>query len=296
MSKDELAEQLMTQDALKKIGKEKGLTDKEKEAFETAKAKYGIEQATQMLKDGQLDKMMEQQSIQDRLNNSVDKMKEIFVSVAEPILAILSPIMDLANTILPGVMIALNPLIEGFKFVAKLVGGIISIVTKFKPLLIALGIALIPFAAQALISAAGMIMTAFSWIPVVGPALGAAFIIGTFGGLISTVKGMVKGNDIMSPGDGSSGYGKRTLLGPEGAIQLNNKDTVIAGTNLFRANDIISKADDIASFPKGALNMGGNNIDSQGIINAIYELININKEGHRETVRVIDQKNGYRFG
>ena len=42
----------------------------------------------------------------------------------------------------------------------------------------------------------------------------------------------LKGDDVMSPGDGS-GYGKRTLMGPEGAIALNNKDTVIAGTNLF---------------------------------------------------------------
>jgi hypothetical protein len=38
------------------------------------------------------------------------------------------------------------------------------------------------------------------------------------------------GEDILSP---PSGYGTRTLMGPEGAIQLNNKDTVIAGTNLF---------------------------------------------------------------
>ena len=36
----------------------------------------------------------------------------------------------------------------------------------------------------------------------------------------------------MSPG-GGGGYGSRTLMGPEGAIALNNKDTVIAGTNLF---------------------------------------------------------------
>jgi hypothetical protein len=42
----------------------------------------------------------------------------------------------------------------------------------------------------------------------------------------------VKGNDIMSFGDNTTGYGKRTLFGPEGAIQLNNKDTVVAGTNL----------------------------------------------------------------
>jgi len=37
-----------------------------------------------------------------------------------------------------------------------------------------------------------------------------------------------KGDDVMSEG----GYGKRTLLSPEGAIKLNDKDTVIAGTDL----------------------------------------------------------------
>ena len=36
----------------------------------------------------------------------------------------------------------------------------------------------------------------------------------------------------MSAGKGSNGYGKRTLMAPEGAIALNDKDTVIAGTNL----------------------------------------------------------------
>ena len=32
------------------------------------------------------------------------------------------------------------------------------------------------------------------------------------------------------------GYGKRTLLSPEGAIKLNDKDTVIAGTDLGGGN------------------------------------------------------------
>ena len=33
------------------------------------------------------------------------------------------------------------------------------------------------------------------------------------------------------------GYGNRTLMGPEGAIALNNKDTVIAGTDLFSGGE-----------------------------------------------------------
>jgi len=59
-----------------------------------------------------------------------------------------------------------------------------------------------------------------------------------------------QGNDVLSPGQNSSGYGNRVLLGPEGAISLNNKDTVIAGTNLFRGDDVVSS-------PAGSVGMGG---------------------------------------
>mgnify|MGYP003624914593 CR=1 FL=1 len=77
-----------------------------------------------------------------------------------------------------------------------------------------------------------------------------------------------KGNDIMSPGENSSGYGKRTLFGPEGAIALNNKDTVIAGTNLF------PKGDDVVSGPAGAIQMPDNSEAKR--TNALLEAL-INK-------------------
>ena len=51
-----------------------------------------------------------------------------------------------------------------------------------------------------------------------------------------------------------SGYGERTLITPKGSYALNNQDTVIAGTNLFRGNDVYSG-------PKGAINLGGGEID-----------------------------------
>ena len=45
-------------------------------------------------------------------------------------------------------------------------------------------------------------------------------------------------------------------------LKLNNNDTVIAGTNL-------SKGDDVTSFPKGSLGLG---VDLSPMINAINEL------------------------
>jgi len=68
-----------------------------------------------------------------------------------------------------------------------------------------------------------------------GPVAGMGALLGL--GVIGAVGGMDLGNDMISPG-----YGKRTLLGPEGAIALNNDDTVIAGTRLGR-NSGLSKGD-----------------------------------------------------
>ncbi len=44
-----------------------------------------------------------------------------------------------------------------------------------------------------------------------------------------------------------SGYGDRTLITPNGSYALNNNDTVIAGTNLFKGNDIYSGPKDSIS-------------------------------------------------
>ena len=71
------------------------------------------------------------------------------------------------------------------------------------------------------------------------------FILGAVAGGISAalIAKFSKGDDVMS------GYGKRTLLLPEGAIALNNRDTVIAGTNLFKGDDVVSQPAGDISFP-----------------------------------------------
>ena len=89
------------------------------------------------------------------------------------------------------------------------------------------------------------VISSLSTIPVVGWALGLV-AAATIAGMASKY---MKANDMVSPGGGGSGYGSRTLFGPEGAIALNNKDTVIAGTNLFQ------KGDDVISTGAGSLKM-----------------------------------------
>jgi hypothetical protein len=117
MSREELAGMLYEQEALKAVGKD--LNAQERDAYEAAKQKYGAEKAAKMLKEGQLDNMVKQQSLQDRFNQSVEKLKEVFVRLAEPVLAILDPIMQIVEALTPLVNVVLRPIINGFKAIGE---------------------------------------------------------------------------------------------------------------------------------------------------------------------------------
>lgn len=84
----------------------------------------------------------------------------------------------------------------------------------------------------------------------IGTALGLLLtpVLGPFGPMLGGTIGGVVGGYLTKKDDMMSGYGKRTLLTPTGAVALNNQDTVIAGTNLF-------KGDDVVSSPKGSLSL-----------------------------------------
>ena len=67
---------------------------------------------------------------------------------------------------------------------------------------------------------------------------GVAAAIGLAAGIATYA--LIKANDAVIPGSGG-GYGKRALM-EEGAITLfNDKDTIVAGTNLNKADDMVNK-------------------------------------------------------
>jgi hypothetical protein len=124
MTREELADTLVEQEAFGKLGRK--LKDEEKAAYEFAKEKYGLEKAAKMVGEGELDDLMKQQSIQDRFNQSIEKLKEIFVSIADPVLQIVSPLADLVSAVLPAVNAFLSPLMEGFRVLAKTITYIVE--------------------------------------------------------------------------------------------------------------------------------------------------------------------------
>ena len=304
LSREELAQSLMNQEALNKAG----MVGKTTQEAYAALKKDGLsdDQIAEKLGNDILARQMKSQSIQDRFNASVEKLQEIFVSLAEPILQIVSPFMDLVSTVLPAINLLLLPFTESLKLIGNYSKEILSIFTVYKGVQLGINIAkgaeyaldlrksavakgelgfkqmskfvenetlaikitaytltLRDMVAEkakagwkllqigyettlngikrigALISKGELLQSigkaamgaiaSLSSIPVIGWALGLA----AAGTAVALGYKFMKGDDIMSPGNKTSGYGERTLLGPEGAIQLNNKDTVIAGTNLF---------------------------------------------------------------
>jgi len=352
LTKDQLAQSLMDREALAKIGMKDAAAAKAK--YDTLRKTMTAEQAAAALGDEALAKQYEQQNVQDRFNQTVEKLKEIFVNVANALMPvfdilaevfkIVGPIAGVLGTIIKytiqwgkylliplgimkGFTLAMDGIVglqnllnkglslqitkEGTINSLKTLGntltlGLFSLQTKqnaaaavelateegkvsFKQLGLALdgeslavktrayamalkdfimekaslafqstrnalevGYNAIKKAGSAIakselvlnIGKAAMgAISSLASIPIVGWALGLA----AAGTAIALGYKFMKGNDVLSPGSGGGGYGSRTLLGPEGAIQLNNKDTVIAGTDLFK------KGDDVAMGPKGSI-------------------------------------------
>jgi hypothetical protein len=113
LTKEELAQSLMTQEALTNINVKDAEAAKEK--FDKLVEQYGYEKAVKELGDVKYGQQLKSQSIQDKFNASVEKLKEIFISIAGPILQIVSPFMDLVTTILPLINVALTPITAAFQ-------------------------------------------------------------------------------------------------------------------------------------------------------------------------------------
>ena len=129
MGRDELAQSLIDKEALVKLSAKEGQTAKE--AFDTLVESVGYEKAKKQLGNDQLANQFKQQSAQEKLANITSKLQELFISIAQPIMAIVSPFVELATKILPLVNVALFPIINGVKVVSN---GISYVVDSVKAL------------------------------------------------------------------------------------------------------------------------------------------------------------------
>jgi len=152
---------------------------------------------------------LERQAVQDKFNQAILKLQDLVGNlVAGPfgmLLDLLSNMLGVVDSIgrsfggVTGILLGMIPILSRASFIARV------------------------FALKGFQGAIAAIFRSFAMVPF---GLGIPLAIAAVAGLSSLFS--QKGDDVMSEG----GYGKRTLLAPEGAIKLNDKDTVLAGTDL----------------------------------------------------------------
>lgn len=270
MSREELASSLFVQEQIGNLtGEEYELRKKQIEELEAK----GLSQAQIKEKLGKqsITDLKHQNSVQENLNKSIKKAKEAFVSIAAPLMQLVTPIVELLVPAIEMISFLLIPISEAFQGISGILTGNIESLSTMSTILGGIAITVGTFYATmkgiqavqgaivalkamennlslkgiaislrqkaidygtAAINIIGGAFKSLTKIPVIGAVLAAAAAAAGIAYLATQSK---KGDDIMSPG-GGSGYGSRTLFGPEGAIALNNKDTVIAGTDLFGGN------------------------------------------------------------
>jgi hypothetical protein len=297
MTREDLAKSLIEREALVKLSGVEGKTAQER--FNNLVKEVGLEEAKKRLGDETLANQLAGQSVQERFTASIEKLKEVFISLAEPLMPVLDLFAQIAEAIAPiagiigqmlkftiqlgkvllpiyglyksiqiiqastfavqqaslmvrirqkgteeaiGMEKRLQELVDKRSLAHKIVYyGYLAkeyLIEKSKQLFkgIQLGYERVSLTLKRAASviekgnllksigtAAMNVISSLSKIPVIGWALGLA----AAGTSIALGMKFLKGNDVMS-----QGYGKRILMAPEGAIQLNDKDTVIAGTDL----------------------------------------------------------------
>lgn len=200
MSKDQMAGMLMEQTAISKLSALDGKNAKEK--YENAVKLYGVEKANAMLGDETLAQQMQSASMQDKFNASVEKLKEVFVGLVDPLL----PIIDVFSQIL-------------------------SYISQSETAIIALQTVMAGLAIKSLITAISSIFTGSAVLGPVGLGIAAAATAGLMAYISSaTSKASNMKDGIIDPKKGP------IVSGEFGTVQLNPRDSIVAGTNLLGNN------------------------------------------------------------
>ena len=172
------------------------------------------EEASVGIADDSLKKQLETQSNAMKMEETMNSIKEVFLSIAEDVLpvisAILTPIAFVIESMAEGIKMFVNSLKEG------------------NPLAVALAGVLGYLALPLITSAIGGIFTAFSMLGPLGIPLAAIAVAGMMSKLSS---GKAKAKESIKDGVIGPG-GEMVVSGPKGSIQLDKDDSIIAGTNL----------------------------------------------------------------
>jgi len=226
------------------LTKQKALNDMTAEQ----KSKYegllaNMEEGNQSEADKLL-KQTESLAMQEKFNASIDSLKEI-----------------LLESIMPAFE-AVTPIIEN---IFNWIGSVAGFLRESKVALLAMAGAAGLMVARSTMLAGIEFQVAVAKMFAANAPLGPIGVISALAGVAAMVGAFSMMDDMVSPG-----YGQRVLSSPEGNIALNDKDTIVAGTNLGGGGGnsaLIAKMDELIRVVKTAKPL---NIDGNKVGEAIY--------------------------
>ena len=124
MSAETMGGMLMDQEAMSKLSGIDGANAKEK--FNNLVKQVGMEEAKKRLGDETLANQMASTSMQDKFAASIEKLKEVFVSLVDPLM----PVLDVFSSIfsiIGLIMKAINPLLQGFNFLVAAATDLLTV-------------------------------------------------------------------------------------------------------------------------------------------------------------------------
>jgi len=240
LTREQLSGALNVQNQQKEISKE--ALSSEEAAYNALVAKHGEQGAIGVMMQQQLAVQTQQASLQEKIEAAKLKEKDALAKTMIPALTTLNKMFEELLKMLKDIFAQFG----GFKTILIAIGVIIaaSIVGNIYKMISAMKTARQTATALMGINKAlagqEVVTSSYKMAGGLGP-LGIGIVAGLIGAGIAALATYSMMNDgVISPSAGGGGYGKRVLHGPEGAISFNNKDTIVAGTNLFKANDMVS--------------------------------------------------------
>jgi hypothetical protein len=247
LTRDQLADSLVEREALANLGAQEGTA---LEAYNKLK-KEGLsdEAIAAKLGDDKLAAKLESQSVQEQFNATVEKLKEIFVSLADPLLKIFnlfSVIFKVIGGIASSIGFVINKVVEFGNYLDDLTGGVLSGVLG-TVLKISVGLGLIGLAAGKLGPIFSSMMT-----PVKALGKGIASLIPKdMGGVLGKIKDKFSGkskaddladkakdkgdkaSDSAKGGDNDKGFADRMKNIAKGIAAFGTKEVFFGALNLI---------------------------------------------------------------
>lgn len=274
MTREELAGSLMEQEALKNIGA--ASLEEARKKYDTLRKTMSAEEAMKALGDEALANQFEQATTQERITSQQDQMQQKMLEALPSMKNMGDGMVKFMETIqiiidkLGGMKTILA--IIGTIIAAKLVKGVIDYAQGASKAIKAMKAWQAAEKGGAIVSIIKGAWSSLGPIPFVGAGLAIAAIAG---GMAYLASQMASADDAILPAAGGSGYGKRVMFGPEGAIQFNNKDTIVAGTDLFADDAVMEPGMAARTYSKGAIRPeGGGGQDMSSVVSAITALAN----------------------